>query len=150
MAMSVRTETSSRFWKFKRNSRHRFWVDYFYTYLLPLLGADEVSCSHGSLSLLSTMKVMVWHFVGNSHKVMTALIVTLPSNYYCWDLSLQFYRYSKLIEISNYKQSCQPLLKAISMIVWPVEAWFGDICPKPKSHNRSRCSDAWVIISVAM
>jgi hypothetical protein len=142
MTMSVRTETSSRFWKCKRNSGHRFWVDYFFTYLHPLLGADEVSRSHGSLSLLSMMKVMVWHFVGNSHKVMTALIVALPSNYCCWDLSLQFYRYSTLIEISNYKQLCQPLLKAISMVVWPVEAWFGDIWPKPKSHNWSRCSDA--------
>ncbi len=33
--------------------------------------------SHGSLSLLFMMKVMIWHFVGASHKVMTALIVLL-------------------------------------------------------------------------
>jgi hypothetical protein len=36
--------------------------------------------SHGSLSLPYTVKVTVWLFVSNSHEVMTALIVTLPSN----------------------------------------------------------------------
>jgi hypothetical protein len=34
--------------------------------------------SHGSLSLLFMMKVMVCHFVSDSHEVMTALIVVLP------------------------------------------------------------------------
>jgi hypothetical protein len=34
--------------------------------------------SHGSLSLPFVMKVMVCHFVSNSHEVMTALIVMLP------------------------------------------------------------------------
>ncbi len=34
--------------------------------------------SHGSLSLLFVMKVMVCHFVSDSHEVMTALIVVLP------------------------------------------------------------------------
>jgi hypothetical protein len=34
--------------------------------------------SHGSSSLLFMMKVMVCHFVSNSHEVMTALIVVLP------------------------------------------------------------------------
>jgi hypothetical protein len=34
--------------------------------------------SHGSLSLPFVMKVMVCHFVSNSHEVMTALIVVLP------------------------------------------------------------------------
>jgi hypothetical protein len=34
--------------------------------------------SHGSSSLLFMMKVMVCHFVSNSHEVMTALIVMLP------------------------------------------------------------------------
>ncbi len=34
--------------------------------------------SHGSLSLPFVMKVMVCHFVSNSHDVMTALIVMLP------------------------------------------------------------------------
>jgi hypothetical protein len=47
-------------------------------YLHPLLGADELSGSHGSLSLPFVMKVMVCHFVSDSHEVMTALIVMLP------------------------------------------------------------------------
>jgi hypothetical protein len=34
--------------------------------------------SHGSLSLPFLMKVMVCHFVSDSHEVMTALIVVLP------------------------------------------------------------------------
>jgi hypothetical protein len=34
--------------------------------------------SHGSLSLPFVMKVMVCHFVSNSHEVMTALTVVLP------------------------------------------------------------------------
>jgi len=34
--------------------------------------------SHGSSSLLFVMKVMVYHFVSNSHEVMTAFIVMLP------------------------------------------------------------------------
>ncbi len=34
--------------------------------------------SHGSLSLLFVMKVMVCYFVSDSHEVMTALIVVLP------------------------------------------------------------------------
>ncbi len=49
-----------------------------YAYLHPLLGADELVGSHGSLSLLFVMKVMVCHFVSDSHEVMTALIVVLP------------------------------------------------------------------------
>ncbi len=48
-------------------------------YLHPLLGADENSASsHGSSSLLFVMKVMVCHFLSDSHEVMTALIVVLP------------------------------------------------------------------------
>jgi hypothetical protein len=34
--------------------------------------------THGSLSLPFVMKVMVCHFVSDSHEVMTALIVMLP------------------------------------------------------------------------
>jgi hypothetical protein len=34
--------------------------------------------SHGSSSLLFVMKVMVCHFVSDSHDVMTAPIVVLP------------------------------------------------------------------------
>jgi hypothetical protein len=42
-----------------------------YAYLHPLLGADELNGSHGSLSLPFVMKVMVCHFVSDSHEVMT-------------------------------------------------------------------------------
>ncbi len=35
--------------------------------------------SHRSMSLLFVMKVMVGHFVSNSHKVMSALTVMLTS-----------------------------------------------------------------------
>jgi len=34
--------------------------------------------SHGSLSLLFVMKVMICHFLSDSHEVMSALIVLLP------------------------------------------------------------------------
>jgi hypothetical protein len=33
---------------------------------------------------------MVWHFMSNSHKVMTALIVTFPSNYLLWRFVCSF------------------------------------------------------------
>jgi hypothetical protein len=35
--------------------------------------------SHGSSSLLFMGKMMVWHFVSNLQKVMTAFVVLLPS-----------------------------------------------------------------------
>jgi hypothetical protein len=51
-----------------------------YAYLHPLLGAELMNSvgSHGGLSLPFVMKVMVCHFVSDSHEVMTALIVVLP------------------------------------------------------------------------
>lgn len=42
-------------------------------------GAGKLVGSHGSSLPLLMMKVMVWHFVTKSHKVMTALIAVLPS-----------------------------------------------------------------------
>jgi hypothetical protein len=41
--------------------------------------------SHCSVSLLFVTKVMVWHCVSNSHKVMSALTVMLTSNGCCGD-----------------------------------------------------------------
>ncbi len=61
------------------------------SYLHPLLHTDKVSGYPGSLSLLFVMKVMVWYFVSNCHKVMTALIVVLPSKFV--EISLQHFRY---------------------------------------------------------
>jgi hypothetical protein len=47
--------------------------------------------SHGSSSLLFVMKVMVCHFVSDSHEVMTALIVVLPLIVVV-EISLQLHR----------------------------------------------------------
>jgi Na+-translocating ferredoxin:NAD+ oxidoreductase RnfD subunit len=55
-----------------------FWADYYmliYTHCWELMNSVG---SHDSLSLLFVMKVMVCHFVSDSHEVMTALIVMLP------------------------------------------------------------------------
>jgi uncharacterized membrane protein YkvI len=55
-----------------------FWEDYYmliYTHCWELM---NLVGSHGSSSLLFVMKVMVCHFVSDSHEVMTALIVVLP------------------------------------------------------------------------
>jgi hypothetical protein len=55
-----------------------FWEDYYmliYTHCWELKNSVG---SHGNLSLLFVMKVMVYHFVNDSHEVMTALIVVLP------------------------------------------------------------------------
>jgi hypothetical protein len=49
------------------------------------VGTDESVGSCGSSSLLFAKKVMVWHFLSNSHEVMTALIVMLPSS--CGDFA---------------------------------------------------------------
>jgi hypothetical protein len=55
-----------------------FWEDYYmliYTHCWELMNSVG---SHGSLSLPFVMKVMVCHFMSDSHEVMTALIVVLP------------------------------------------------------------------------
>jgi hypothetical protein len=55
-----------------------FWEDY---YMLIYIHCWELMNSvgnHGSSSLPFMMKVMVCHFVSDSHEVMTALIVVLP------------------------------------------------------------------------
>jgi hypothetical protein len=55
-----------------------FCVDHYmliYTHCWELM--NSVS-SHGTSSLPFVMKVMVCHFVSDSHQVMTALIVALP------------------------------------------------------------------------
>ncbi len=55
-----------------------FWEGYYmliYTHCWELMNSVG---SHGSSSLLFMMKVMVCHFVSDSHEVMTALIVVLP------------------------------------------------------------------------
>jgi hypothetical protein len=80
------SESSHCFRKGNRNSGRRlcimvcpsFWEDYcmlIYTHCWELMNSVG---SHGSLSLPFVMKVMVCHFVSDSHEVMTALIVVLP------------------------------------------------------------------------
>jgi hypothetical protein len=59
----------------------------FYTNLYPQWWADEFSGSHGGLSMLFMMKVMVQHCVSSCHKVMTAPIAMLPSKCCCGDFS---------------------------------------------------------------
>jgi uncharacterized membrane protein YkvI len=56
--------------------------------------------SHGSLSLLFMMKVMVCHFVSDSHEVMTALIVVLPIIVVV-EISLQLHQAFTLIHFKD-------------------------------------------------
>ncbi len=83
---NITSESSHCFQKGNRNSGRRlcivvcpsFWEDYYmliYTHCWELMNSVG---SHGSLSLPFVMKVMVCHFVSDSHEVMTALIVVLP------------------------------------------------------------------------
>ncbi len=84
--VNITSESSHCFRKGNRYSGCRlcimvcpsFWEDYYmliYTHCWELMNSVG---SHGSLSLPFVMKVMVWHFVSDSHEVMTALIVVLP------------------------------------------------------------------------
>jgi hypothetical protein len=68
-----------------------FWEDYYmliYTHCWELMNSVG---SHGSSSLPFVMKVMVCHFVSDSHEVMTALIVVLPLIVVV-EISLQLHR----------------------------------------------------------
>ncbi len=49
--------------------------------------------SHGSLSLLLMLKVMVRHFVSDTHKVMTALILAVLHLKYFAEFPLQSHRF---------------------------------------------------------
>jgi hypothetical protein len=77
-----------------------FWEDYYmliYTHCWELMNSVG---SHGSSSLPFVMKVMVCHFVSDSHEVMTALIVVLPLIVVV-EISLQLHR-----SCSFYKAIC--------------------------------------------
>jgi hypothetical protein len=83
---NITSESSHCFRKGKRNSGHRLCIMvcpslWEYCYMLIYTRCWELMNSvgsHGSLSLPFMMKVMVCHFVSDSHEVMTALIVVLP------------------------------------------------------------------------
>jgi hypothetical protein len=77
MLLEIQHNTGHRFC----DGLPKFWADYYipiYTHLQELM---KLVGSHGSSSLLFLMKVTIWHFVSKSHKVMTARIVILCSNY---------------------------------------------------------------------
>jgi hypothetical protein len=74
------------------NGLPSFWEDYYmliYTHCWELMNSVG---SHGSSSLPFVMKVMVCHFVSDSHEVMTALIVVLPLIVVV-EISLQLHRW---------------------------------------------------------
>jgi hypothetical protein len=96
---NITSESSHCFRKGNRNSGRRlcimvcpsFWEDYYmliYTHCWELMNSVG---SHGSSSLPFVMKVMVCHFVSDSHEVMTALIVMLPLIVVV-EISLQLHR----------------------------------------------------------
>ncbi len=101
MLANITSESSHCFQKGNRNSGCRlcitvcpsFWEDYYmliYTHCWELMNSVG---SHGSLSLPFVMKVMICHFVSDSHEVMTALIVVLPLIVVV-EISLQLHRSS--------------------------------------------------------
>jgi hypothetical protein len=55
-----------------------FWEDYYMLIYTHCWGLMNLMGSHGSSSLLFVMKVMVYHFVNDSHEVMTTPVVVLP------------------------------------------------------------------------
>ncbi len=101
---NITSESSHCFRKGNRNSGRRLcimvcpsiWEDYYmliYTHCWEPMNSVG---SHGSSSLPFVMKVMVCHFVSNSHEVMTALIVVLPLIVVV-EISLQLHRSCSLI-----------------------------------------------------
>jgi hypothetical protein len=75
-----------------------------------------------SLSLLFMMKVMVWHFVSDSHKVMTALIVVLPSNCCCGVFSVHFSHHLCSWKICSGYRRHHPPLSSVDLYM-PVVRW---------------------------
>jgi hypothetical protein len=61
--------------------------------------------SPGSSSLPFVTKVMVWHFVSDSHEVMTALLVVLPLIVVV-EISLQLHR--SLFNSTHHNQTMEP------------------------------------------
>ncbi len=103
--INITAKLSHFFQKCNRNSGHTvWWFAWSFGYVVIELCTPTVRSwwSHWvvmALSLLFMMKVMVWHFMSNSHKVMTALIVMLPSIFCCGDFSVILYIYTCLHNI---------------------------------------------------
>jgi hypothetical protein len=91
--------------------------------------------SHGSLSLLFVMKVMVCHFVSDSHEVMTALIVVLPLIVVV-EISLQLHRSNLEVVMTQ----CMILLSDLSDVedaICLTLLWFGVLCLQVTGVDRS-------------
>ncbi len=130
---NITSESSHCFRKCNRNSGRRlcimvcpsFSVDFymlFYTHCWELMNSVG---SHGSLSLPFVMKVMVCHFVSDSHEVMTALIVTLPIIVVV-EISLQLHQAS-LSPLSWIYLSYDANPKT-HMQKWQTWFWFPSLC----------------------
>jgi hypothetical protein len=78
-----------------------FWEDYYMLICTHCWELMNSVGSHGSLSLPFVMKVMVCHFVSDSHEVMTALIVVLPLIVVV-EISLQLHQASSLVGICQF------------------------------------------------
>jgi hypothetical protein len=124
--------------------------------------------SHNSSSLLFVVKVIVCHFVSDSHKVMTAHIVILPS--------LQFHRYVLLLvwvffwffllsvflllllslAISFYYMFCwasqhHGWVFPSLLVLWQKLIMVANVCDWPPSTVRSwrtqwGCYDSWSVL----
>jgi hypothetical protein len=92
------------------NGLHGILGGLFYTYLHPWWKLMKSVGSHGSLSLLFVMEVTVWHFVTNSHKVMTALIVVLPLE--CCCVCLLFASCCEYVDLLSLIMIC------IEVLIW--------------------------------
>jgi hypothetical protein len=102
---NIMTESSHWFQKCDRNSGHSFYIR-----VCPDFGLIFIYLSTPTMRswwspwvvmaahYCYSKRVTVWHFVCNSHKVMTALFVNcLP--FVVVDISLQFHRYLALVTI---------------------------------------------------
>jgi hypothetical protein len=98
----------------------RCWADYnllIYTHCQKLMNSVG---SHGSLSVLFMMRVMVWCFVSNTHKVMTAFIVMSPSRCCSWVFSTVLYIASVSTRLARYWPSYSYILAEAIVCSWDV------------------------------
>ncbi len=105
----------------------RFWEDYYmliHTHCWELMNSVG---GHGSLSLLFVLKVMVFHFVSDSHEVMTVLIVMLP-RIVVVEISLQLHQ-------ALYNNSGYCLVGLITEAIAEIE--------NPKLHKVSDSQGIW-------
>jgi hypothetical protein len=103
-----------------------FWEDYYmliYTHCWELMNSVG---SHGSLSLLFVMKVMVCHFVSDSHEVMTPLIVVLTLIVVV-EISLQLHRSLLLAARSILMKEISCLTSTLLFVFPSPSAWISAV-----------------------